>query len=328
MFTRQQNGWKMGKMVFLFGFLLFLIPTLVFAQEYPAKPINILVSHATGGTVDNSVRLLANAAEKILGQPIIITNNAGGGGAVALGIVIKERPDGYHLAAGASHPLILVPQFRTVTYKFEDFVPILSYTSVSSGILVRGDSPWKTLKEFVEYAKKNPAKVTYTVSGTGSIMHLAMEYVAKQEGIQWTAIPYTSGDPNYPLLGGHVTACSSGPAFYPYAKAGTLRLLASYGQKRGKKEFPDVPTLRELGYDFVDASVYMITASKLMPLSIVKKLDDAFRKAVDNQEFINYMEKMNMEVIYRNHEDTKKFLEEAYDRYGKLITELKIPKEK
>jgi tripartite-type tricarboxylate transporter receptor subunit TctC len=326
MFTRQPMGWKIGKMVLLF-WLLLLIPALSFAQEYPTKPINVLVSHATGGTVDNSSRLLASAAEKILGQPFVVTNNAGGAGAVALGILVKEKPDGYHLVSGSSYPLLLLPQLRAVTYKFEDFVHIMRFTTVPDGLVVRGDSPWKTFGEFIKYAKENPGKITYSVSGIGSNMHLAMEYIAKQEGIQWTAMPYPGGAPEYPLLGGHVTACSSGPSYYPYVKAGTLRLLTSYGPKR-TKGFPEVPTIRELGYDFYSDSSYGIIAPKGIPSSIVEKLDDAFRKAMNSPEFINYLEKMSMEVSYRNHEDTKKYFEEAYGRTGKMVMELKMPKEK
>jgi tripartite-type tricarboxylate transporter receptor subunit TctC len=276
--------------------------------------------------VDNSTRLLASAAEKFLGQPFVVTNNSGGAGSVGFGIVAKEKPDGYHLIGSQFGPLIWNAQFRTVTYKLEDFIPILQHSLAPIGLVVRADSPWKTLKEFVEYAKQNPGKVTYTAIGTGSPQHLAMEYIAKQEGIQWILVPYPGGDPNYPLLGGHVTACSSGPALTAFVKAGSLRLLAAYGERR-MKVFPEVPTLRELGYDFIETLGFSILAPKGTPPSIVRKLEDAFRKGMDNSEFIRYVEKVGMEVSYRNSEDTKKFLEEAYVRAGKMVKELKIPKE-
>jgi tripartite-type tricarboxylate transporter receptor subunit TctC len=200
----------------------------------------------------------------------------------------------------------------------------MHYGTLSSGLVVKSDSPWKTLKEFVEYAKKNPGKVSYTSPGTGSPLHLAMEFIAKEEGIQWVHIPYTQGPGYVPLLGGHVTAASVGIS--PPIKAPTFRMLAAHGEKR-MKLFPDVPTLRELGYDFINESVVMIAVAKGTPMPIVRKLDESFRKVLDDPEFIGQMEKLEIDINYRNPEDTKRYLEEASVRIGKMIQELKIPKE-
>jgi len=319
--------WKMGKMMLLCGLLFFSIPAFLYAQEYPFKPINILITFSPGGSADPSMRLLANKTEKFLGQPFVISNNGGGGGSVAMAILAKEKPDGYHLAGCSSTSLIRIPQFRSVPYKLEDFVPIMHFGAPPSGLVVKADSPWKTLKEFVEYAKKNPGKVTYSSMGIGSPMHLAMEYIAKQEGIQWTHVPYPGSGPAFlAFLGGHVTAQSGSSESFPHVREGTVRLLATHHEKRWKS-FPDVPTLRELGYDFINESVFMFAAPKGTPPSIVKKLDEAFRKGMDDPEFIQAMGKLEIEVGYRNSEDLKKYLEEAYIRLGKMIRELKLPKE-
>jgi tripartite-type tricarboxylate transporter receptor subunit TctC len=319
----KRKGWKI---ISLSG-ILFLIPILSSAQSYPTKPINVLVGFAPGGTMDISTRVLASKAEKFLGQPFIISNNGGGGGSVALGIVAKERPDGYYLAGCTSTGLIRIPQFRPVPYKLEDFVPIMHFGAPQTGLVVKADSPWKTLKELVEYAKKNPGKVSYSSTGVGSPMHLAMEYVAKQEGIQWTHVPYPGSTPALTaLMGGHVTAQSGSTEWIPQVKAGEVRLLATHGEKR-MKIFPDVPTFLELGYDFINETVFMVAAPKGTPSPIVKKLEEALHKAIDDPEFIQMMERMEIEITYRNSEDTKKYLEEAYSRLGKMIIELKIPKE-
>lgn len=319
----KRNAWTI---IFLSG-LIFLIPALSFSQTYPTKPISILVGFAPGGTMDVSTRVLAGKAEKSLGQPFIITNNGGGGGSVALGIVAKEKADGYSLAGCTSTGLIRIPQFRAVPYRLEDFVPLMHFGAPQTGVVVRSDSPFKTFRELVEYGKKNPGKVTYSSTGVGSPMHLAMEYVGKQEGIQWTHVPYPGSAPALTaLLGGHVTAQSGSTEWIPQIKAGAVRLLGTHGEKR-MKLFPDVPTFRELGYDFINETVFMVAAPKGTPLAIVKKLEEAFHKAMDDPEFIQTMEKMEIEITYRNSEDTKKYLEEAYARLGKMITELKIPKE-
>jgi tripartite-type tricarboxylate transporter receptor subunit TctC len=319
----KRNRWE----IILLSGIIFFIPILSFGQPYPTKPVNILVGFAPGGTMDISTRILASKAEKFVGQPFLISNNGGGGGSVALGIVAKEKPDGYYLAGCTSTGLIRIPQFRTVPYKLDDFVSIMHFGAPQTGLVVKADSPFKSLKDLVEYAKKNPGKVTYSSTGVGSPMHLAMEYVGKQEGIQWTHVPYPGSTPALTaLLGGHVTAQSGSTEWIPQIKAGVVRLLGTHGEKR-MKLFPDVPTFRELGYDFINETVFMVAAPKGTPSPIVKKLEEAFHKAMDDPEFIQTMEKMEIEVTYRNSEDTKKYLEEAYARLGKMILELKIPKE-
>jgi tripartite-type tricarboxylate transporter receptor subunit TctC len=203
----------------------------------------------------------------------------------------------------------------------------MHFGAPQTGLVVKADSHWKTLKKLVEYAKKNPGKVSYSSTGIGSPMHLAMEYVAKQEGIQWTHVSYPGSTPALTaLMGGHVTAQSGSTEWIPQVRAGEVRLLATHGEKR-MKIFPDVPTFRELGYDFINETVFMAAAPKGTPSPIVKKLEEAFHKAMDDPEFIQAMERMEIEITYRNSEDTKKYLEEAYTRLGKMIMELKIPKE-
>ncbi len=323
----KRAGWNIGKVVFLCGWFLLLMSDLLHAQEFPAKPINMVVTFSPGGSADPSMRLLASKTEKFLGQPFIITNNGGGGGSVAMAILSKERHDGYYIAGCSSTSLIRIPQFREVPYKYEDFAPIMHFGAPPSGLVVRADSPWKTLKEFVEYAKVNPGKVTYSSMGIGSPMHLAMEFIAKQEGIQWTHVPYPGSGPAFTaLLGGHVMAQSGSSESYPHIRAGTVRLLAIHHEKRFRS-FPDAPTFRELGYDFINESVFMFAGPKGISPSIVKKLDEAFRKGMEDPEFIQTMEKMEIVVSYRGSEDLKKYLDEAYVRLGKMIRELKLPKE-
>lgn len=316
-----------GTIVFWVGVLLTGVAAMAAADSYPTKPINILVGFAPGGTMDVSTRVLASKAEKALGQPFLITNNGGGGGSVALGIVAKERPDGYFLAGCTSTGLVRIPQFRTVPYKLDDFVAVMHFGAPQTGIVVRTDSPFKTFRDLVEFAKKNPGKVTYSSTGVGSPMHLAMEYVAKQEGIEWTHVPYPGSMPALTaLLGGHVTAQSGSTEWIAQIKAGTVRLLATHGERR-MRSFPDVPTFRELGYDFINETVFMIAAPKGTPFSVVKKLDEAFRKAMDDPEFIRTMNDLEIEITYRSSEETRRYLEEAYARIGKMILELKIPRE-
>jgi len=329
--TQQKRGKLMGKRLFLFLFAIFflMVSSVSMAQEFPTKPVNITISAGPGGSQDTSVRLLAKRAEKILGQPLILTNNAGGAGVVALTILKTQKPDGYDLVGGSNAMLVAIPHLRNVDYVPDDFVPILEYAQTSYGIYVRGDSPWKTLKELVAYAKQNPGKISYTTTSVGSGMHLGMEAVAATEGgLKWTAVPYLTGDPVIPLLGSHVQAAATtiAPTTLPHIKSGTLRILAVMSEKRVKM-FPDLPTLKELGYDYSWEGESILFAPKGTPEPVLKKLDDAFKQATTDPEFVKTLESMVIEPTYRNSADTKKRIADTYTRMGKYINQFKIPRE-
>src|SRR5512135_3535768 len=296
-------------------------------SAYPTKPVNILISFSPGGVVDISTRALTAKAEKSLGQPFVLSNNGGGGGAVAAAIVSTQKPDGYNLLSCTSTTLIRIPQYRTVPYSLDDFVPIMQHASTESGLAVRADSPFKTLKDLVDYARKNPGKVTYSTLGIGSPMHLSMEFIAKQEGITWTHVPYPGSMPSVTaLLGGHVTATSASTEWKPFVLDGTLRLLATHGLKR-MQTFPNVPTMKELGYDFYNDTTFVIMAPKGTPMPIVKKLEDAFHKAFNDPDYHAVLARIDHVPAFRDSEDTMKFLKHAYEVNGKWIAELRIPKE-
>ncbi len=326
MSTHGQKAWRVGSALLICGLALFLLlPASSPAQTYPTKPISMLVVFAPGGTSDTMTRVLASKAEKMLGQPISVENNGGGGGTVGLGITARARSDGYKLAQCVSISLIGIPQFRAVAYKLDDFVPIMQYAAGETGLAVRADAPYKTLKEFVQYAKKHPGEVTYSTTSIGSTTHLVMEYIAKKEGITWTHVPFPGfSECVTALLGGHVTAVSGDTTWMPYVQAGTLRLLGTHGEKR-MKAFPNVPTFRELGYDYVNPTTYLIVAPKDTPQPIVKKLEQAFHKAMDDPDFIRVTDQLNVPISYRNSEDTMKSLRQQYVEMGKMIREFNIP---
>lgn len=326
MHSKGWSGWNMmGKFAILF-ITLFLLPCLSLAKDYPTKPINLIVSTAAAGSHDMATRMLASPAEKLLGQPFVVINKGEGGGSVALGILARARADGYYLGGCQSFHLTWAPQLRKVTYQLEDFVPVVTFANMPMMIAVNADSGWKTLKDFVEYAKKNPGKITYAVSGVNTMMHIAMRSVENKEGIQWTAMPYPSGNPYIPLLGKHVQATASGPTCLPNVKSGELRVLAVFNSKRWKA-LPDVPTLRELGYPFSEDSLLCIIAPKATPQAIVNRLQDNFRKVINDEAFVNYIEKMSMEVRYLDSENSMKFLRQSKDSFGRLIKSLNIPTE-
>jgi tripartite-type tricarboxylate transporter receptor subunit TctC len=318
------------KTFFMFGLLFLLIPAISSAQQYPTKPITITVGYAPAGGMDLCVRAIATATEKYLGQPFIIVNTAGGGGSVAYSIVAKQRPDGYSLMGNSTSGALYTPHLRKVPYTLEDFVPILIFAKTPhKGIMVRPDSPWKTLKELLAYAKSNPGKLTYAHVGAGSVMHIGAEAVAMKEGIQWTGIPYkNSVEALMALLGKHVDLVSVGiHENQDHVKAGKARILVILDGERCHLA-PEAPTLMELGYNFNAELFVWIAAPKGTPPDIVKKLEEVFHKGLSDPQFIQAMKNLDNEIFYRNSEDTRKYLEEAYVRLGQLIQDLKIPTEK
>ena len=317
------EGWKKRWMVLLIGFFLLLLSTLSVAQEFPTKPINFIVTSAPGQIGDVTTRITGAKAEKLLGQPFVFVNNNTGGGAVAFDIVAKAKPDGYTIMSAPSGNLIWIPFTRQVNYKLEDFTFIMQNLLMESGVVVKTDAPWKTFKELVAYAKDNPGKVTYAVTSAGVPMDLAMQFVAKQEGIRWTAVPTPGSDPNTFLLGGHVSAYSGSTSWVPHVKSGSFRLLAVHSANR-MKDFPNVPTFRELGYNFIHESQSLILAPKGTPEPVVKKLDDALRKALDDKEVIDLYTKLGAFISYRGHEELVKYLPESRESVGRVIKELGI----
>ncbi len=295
---------------------------------FPTKPINLIVGYAAGGTNDIVQRFLATKAEKFLGQPIIVTNNGGGGSSVAFGIIAKAKPDGYNIVGAASSGLVRIPQFRKVPYTLDEFVPIMAFgTPALTPIVVNSTSPWKTVKDLVDYARKNPGKLVYATTGVGSPQHLCMEFIAKQAGVTWTHLPFPGSMPaTMALLGGHVSVCVAAGEVIPFVKEGKLRILANLSQKR-LKSWPDVPTLREQGYDYFNDSIFMFAAPKGTPRPVVEKLQEAFHKAMEEPGFSDIMARIEFEPDYMNSADTSKALQEAYVRIGKIIRDLKIPRE-
>jgi tripartite-type tricarboxylate transporter receptor subunit TctC len=296
-------------------------------EKYPTKPINFVIGYPAGGTTDVCARPLVMAASKILGQPIVVLNKPGGGSAVAVASLKIEKPDGYTIGILPSGA-VLSQHMRKVPYdSAKDFTPIMQYAVYLYGLVVRSDSPWKTFKEFIDYAKANPGKVRYSTAGPGTPQHLVMERLALKEKIKWTHIPFQGGGPAVTaLLGGHVEASSQTTEWKAHVEAGRLRLLAVYGEKR-MADFPNVPTLLELGYDITAASLISIVGPKGVSPQIVETLHGAFKKAMEDPDFIKVSRQMDQPPLYRGPADLAKHLVKMNEEVGGLIKSLGLREE-
>jgi tripartite-type tricarboxylate transporter receptor subunit TctC len=315
----------------LIGFI-FLIPIAVFTflsekscAAYPDRPITFLFGWPAGGGNDITTRPLVQAASRALGQPILIEYHPGGSSAVAMGMLKSKKPDGYVLGHGSISGII--NQYtRKVPYDFvRDFVPIIQYTGINYGLAVRADSPWKSLGEFINYAKANPGKIRYSSSGPGTPQALVMASLAKHFKLQWTHIPFEGGPPSMAaILGGHVEALTATMYAKPHVLAGRLRLLASYGEKR-IDSFPDVPTLKELGIPIVAATFLAIVGPKGLSPEKVETLHQAFKKGMEDPDFIKSCDLGEQVIVYRNPQDTEAFFQKIDEEMKKLSSEMKAP---
>ncbi len=259
---------------------MFALPVSQAADPFPVKPVQVVIPFAPGDT-DNMLRPFLDKMGEFLGQSVIMTYKAGAGGGIGAGSVASSPPDGYTLVGTSQGSIVVVPTFNNaIKYSTESFAPIASISEGGFILVVKADSQWKTMQELIEYSKKNPKKINYTTSGAMGVTHLIAEIFADEAGIQWTHIPEKGSGPAVTaLLGGHVQLSSAaiGPAM-AHVRAGTLRALAVFSDKR-LKAFPDVPTLKELGYKVEARALYGILAPKDTPKAVVDAIFLSAKKA-------------------------------------------------
>lgn len=316
---------KMPIIALLFFILSLSLSGYVSGADYPTKPINVLIGYAPGGSTDLSTRALASEAAKILKQPVVCSNQVGASGTLVLGRVKAEKPDGYTIFNAPTANFDRIPHLQAVPYDpLKDFTFIMQYGLYQYGLVVRADSPWKTFEDFIDYAKKNPGKINYATSGLGSGQHLAMEYLARKEKIQWNHVPFTGGAQAVTaLLGGHVQAVSQTTEWKEHVTAGRLRLLVVWTSQR-LKAFPNVATLSEKGYPFAVHSGLSFMAPAGIDKTVVEKLQNAFAEAMKSKVFLDVMDKFDMPPAYLGSEALTKLIQKEYKETGELIKGLGI----
>lgn len=252
------------------------------AQGFPSRTITLIAPSVPGGSTDVVCRALADSVSRRLGVPVLVENKGGAGGTLGALALANAKPDGYTVA------LLPLGVFRVALMQKTSFDPLRDITYVAGlggyvfGLAVPATAPYRTLAEFLEYARKNPGSLTYGHSGVGSTPHLAVEELAQKTGISLTAIPYKgSNEAVAALLAGQVSMMSGTTEFVPHVQAGKLRVLATLGASRSAA-FPDVPTLRESGVDIVNDSPFGIGAPRGTDPAVVRVLHDAFRAALDD----------------------------------------------
>jgi len=306
---------------------MFLVNSIsLYASNYPSKPITIMVPWQAGGTSDTLARAITQVAPKYMDQPFVVVNRAGASGTIATTEVAHAKPDGYTILLVASGPLSTQPNLLDLAYDpAKDLRGVINLTCIPPIIAVQSTSPYNSLDKLIEGAKEKRLK--YSHCGTGSLQNLAMENLLLEAGISMINVPFPGGAAAVAaLLGGHVDAVIANPSeIISGYMSGDLRLLGVMDENR-IDDFPDVPTLTELGHPLVRGLLQCIIAPADTPDEIVTYLHNTIKKIIEDEDYVSIMKKVKLPVVYLSPER----LEERYNNdrkaYGKIIEDLGLKK--
>ena len=306
-------------------FVLVVSPCLAAEDpaKFPSKPITMIITFGVGGDLDLTNRMMVELASKHLGQKIVCENKPGGGGGLGSTMIAKAAPDGYTIGTASYGPMVYRPIIWGTDYKpKEDFTFLTGYGEFTFGFCVNADSPYKTFKDFVDAARKDPGYITYTSTGHLSGQHVFMEQVFAQEKVRVTHVPGKGGqEPNIMVMGGHVDGAIDSDILGSVLD-GKCRMLVSQSFKRNPL-FPDVPTFYELGYNYEPVLWLGILGPKGMDPRIVKKYEDAFKKAFDDPAYKKLAKDLRVTEVYRNSKEFTEKVNEDIDYQTKALQEIK-----
>jgi tripartite-type tricarboxylate transporter receptor subunit TctC len=281
-----------------------------FAQgAFPQRPIRMIVPWLPGTPSDVNLRTMAEISSRRLGQPMLVENRTGATGTLGLQLMAAEARGDGHLIGQMPITGFRLPAMsrRAMFDPINDFTYIIHITGFTFGLVVRSDSPWQTLEEFLEHARRNPGRVTYGTPGVGSTLHIGMEMIAAQSGVEFTHVPFRGGaDTTQALLAGQITSVADATSWAPMVEDGRFRLLVAWGAERIRR-FPQVRTLREAGFDMVFDSPFGLVGPKNMDPGVVRVLHDALREAVFDPAHLAVLERHDMPLRYMNSADYLEF---------------------
>lgn len=313
--------------------LVFMVPSLVMlaivasaaptaSAAYPERPITYVIAFDPGGESDITARIQEPVLERVLGVDVVITYKLGGGGSVAWSELVRSRPDGYTIAGHNLPHIILQPLQRgDAGYKTEQLQTVYWFESTPNVLAVRKESPFKTLKDLVDYARQHPEVVTVGGSGSNTANHLGTLALNRLANIKLTYIPFTGTGAAVPaLLGGHVTALMTyTPVAVQYRDQ--FRILAVASEER-VSWLPDVPTFRELGYDIVEGAYRGVAVPPGTPREVIRVLEDAFDKVMQDPQVVEQMDKLGFKIEHMRSEEGTRFVQERTQYYRQLLADL------
>jgi len=292
------------------------------AGEFPDKPVRVIIAWSAGGGVDATTRAVSAVAYDHFGQPMIVQVRSGGSGVVGTEAAANAKPDGYTLFMGETTSMSILPYAQDVPYSLDSFIPLGQLTALPLVITVPADSPWKTFGDFVKAGKANPGKYKYAAVNFAS-EHFMFAGLESEQGAKFSHFPVDGGGPMLvALLGGHVdTAGLYPPVVAPHLKDGKLRALGVAADERWHA-LPDVPTLKEQGYDVTGGFWVAAFALKGTPQPVLTKLKSSLKSLVGDKSFTKLMSRMGSAVVYKDADTFKKDWVKEQKSFADLIKKL------
>jgi tripartite-type tricarboxylate transporter receptor subunit TctC len=286
------------------------------AQGFPDKPVQIIIPFDAGGNTDLMARALQEDMGRALGQPVVPINKPGAAATLGTGELARARPDGYTIGMMPIGPLALQPSMRALPYSIESFDYICQTYDVPMFLMVPQGSQFRSVADIVAFAKATPQAFTYGSSGPGTMPHIATAAFLRAGSVEGTHVPFRgSGEMAQALLAGTIMAISDAPSI---ATANNLRILATYSPQR-QPSHPDVPTMRELGFDFVGSIWGGLIAPRGLPAPVKVRLEEACRAAATSDGYRAAAARLNSPALYISGADFKAFVESQSRSLGDVI---------
>jgi tripartite-type tricarboxylate transporter receptor subunit TctC len=304
----------------VFALLATLIAaTFAPAQEFPTKPIELIIPYGPGGSHDLTARALASVAHQYLGQPMLVVLKPGGGGAVGSQHVIRAKPDGYTLMLGGTGPNTIFALVQKAPIGPDHFTSIARINYSPAIFSVRADAPWKTFREILDYMKKNPGKLNFANTGTWGAADFPMRMVARMAGVEYNNIPFDGGGPALlAVLGGNGDASFLfTPQLLPQIAAGKMRALAVTDTRR-LRDLPNVPTLREEGVDVVFTQWRSVLAPRGIPRAVAEKLEAGLKRATEDGSFQALIKQLGDEIHFQSGKEFEATWRTEWDAFAKI----------
>lgn len=307
---------------------LFAASVSAFGQTFPAKHITVYVGYGAGATTDLSARALAEGLEKALGVPLVVENRPGATAGVAAALVARAKPDGYTVGVVSTGVVTVRPHILRAPYDpLKDFTLIAQYSRYIGALTVRGDSPLKSVDDFVAYAKAHPG-MSYSSSGTNSQQQMGVELFRQCKGLEFTHLPTKGGaEANTMLLGNHVDFTAGAGQHMSYVRQGRLRNLVLLNTTERDPTQPDVPTMKDIGCQDAPALGYLVIAPKGLPDPIYKILSDAIRKIAEGADFQKTLANLEIPYDYKDRKQLEKETQEGFYFYKAFLEKMGVKPE-
>ena len=296
------------------------------ADDYPKKPVKLIINFSAGGTTDTAARLMASKATEALNQALICINKKGAGGTLGVSHVARAKNDGYTVGTCNMPAVAIIPQIRKVPYKpFKDLIQVCAVMPYEYALLVRGDAPWDTWEEFTAYVKANPGKVTYGSVGAGTTNHLVTARIGKELGFDWKHVPFQGGvKATAALLGGHIDVINNTMASVVSSiRAGKIKALLVTSENRFSAT-PDVPTMKEKGFGFSQISYMSIVAPAGIPEKAKMMISDAFKVAAADKGVLKSTGKLDLHPKFMDGKEYQALLEKLSNEWGGMLKDLGV----